>query len=261
MAKAKRQADHRADCAGGNLSGLPHVVSDSAAYLWCTPFERAVFAEILRRFNGYNNGQIAISYEELSDRLKGANRTAINGRRIADALARLVERGLIAEPEPGDWLQRKAREYRLTFISYGKAAPFRSATNEYRRWTPPEAKNVSDARSPESPHAGDARSPKPLSAGDARSPETEKNGSFALPNPSASGDARSPLIDKPYGAVPRNGLPRPSICGRAAFELRCEACGSLFDQTKRTRRFCSENCRKAAEKKRWLARQATPAGA
>ncbi len=51
MAKRK-QADHRAETRGLGLSGLPHVVADSPSYLALTAFERAVHAEILKRFNG-----------------------------------------------------------------------------------------------------------------------------------------------------------------------------------------------------------------
>lgn len=206
MPKKRKQADHRADTRGGALSGLPHIVADSAAYLALDPFERAVFAEILRRFNGYNNGSIGITYEEIGERLKGRNRGRPNNSRIARAVARLVDHGLLGEPEPHSWMERRAREYRLTFVTSGKAPPFRSATNDYLRWTPIEAKNVGDGASPRKAQSGDAGSLRRLRSSDARSPSVPKNGSFACPPAFVSGDAASLLIGKPYGAAKNTGF-------------------------------------------------------
>lgn len=208
MAKKRAQADHRADTRGAALSGLPHAVADSPAYLSLSPFERAVLAEILRRFNGYNNGEIGISYEEIGARVKGSNSSLPHNGRIARAIAALHDRGLIDEPTPECWLQRKARTYRLTFITSGKAPPFKSATNEYLRWSP-RVKNDGDAGSPETPPSGDARSPEPIHAGDAESPRNLKNGSFACDQSSSSGDAGSLLIVKPY-PTPETGGDFPS---------------------------------------------------
>ena len=158
MAK-KKQADHRADTRGTALSGLPHVVADSPAYLALTPFERAVLGEIIRKFNGYNNGSIVASYEQIGERLKGRNTGRPNNGRIARSVAKLVEHGLLAEPTPASWMQRRAREYRLTFISSGKGPPYRSATNEYLSWSPSNANIKGDPASPGRRGASDAQSP------------------------------------------------------------------------------------------------------
>jgi hypothetical protein len=174
-----------------------------------TPFERAVLHEILRRFNGYNNGEIGISYEEIGERLRGANKCPLNNGRIARAIVRLMHHGLIGEPCPESWFQRRARTYRLTFISSGKAPPYRSATNDYLRWTPAGAKIDGNAASPEMPPTGNAGSPEPSEVGDAGSPANPKNGSFALPDRSSSGDAESPLIVKPYPAPFSGEVPTP----------------------------------------------------
>ena len=118
MAKRK-QADHRADTRGGALSGLPHAVADSSAYLDLSVFERAVFSEVLRRFNGFNNGAIAVSYEQIGERIKGRNQCRPNNGRIARAMVSLMEHGFIAEPTLESWTERRAREYRITFIASG----------------------------------------------------------------------------------------------------------------------------------------------
>ena len=208
MARKRAQADHQADTRGGGWVGLPQAVADSPAYLSLNPFERAVFHEILREFNGWNNGKIRISYEEIGKRLKARNRSLPNNGRIARAIVRIHDHGLIVPGEDFYWKERKAREYRLTFVTWGNAPPFRSATNEYLKWTP-EIKIDGDAESPEDPQSGDAQSPEGLAVGEAESPANPKNGSFALPETVSPGDAGSPLISKPY-AVPKTGPAKPS---------------------------------------------------
>jgi hypothetical protein len=202
VAKKRQQADHRADTRGKPLSGLPHVVVDSAAYLALTAFERAVLCEILRRFNGYNNGMIAITYEQLGDRLKGPNTCRPNNARIARAIAKLVDHGLLAEPTPASWLERRAREYRLTFISSGKCPPFRSATNEYLSWCALKGKTTGDVASPRTPSTGDTRSPTHGASGYNTSSGKSENRSFGRPTSPSAGDGGSLLIGKPYPTAP-----------------------------------------------------------
>lgn len=254
MARHRKQADHRAETRGKGLSGLPHIVADSAAYLSLTTFERAVFGEILRRFNGYNNGKIGITYEQIGDRLKGRNRSRPNNGRIARSMARLIDHGLIAEPTPESWLQRRAREYRLTFISSGKAPPYRPATNEYLQWKPPTEKNDGNAVSPRNTQSGDARSRRGFSARAAGSPDKSVNRGFATDHSPRPGDAGSLLIDQPYG-----GGAHTDTCNLIPFPGRqtCERCGAPFEPGSRgkPRRFCSERCRKRAESRRRLERQ------
>lgn len=262
--KKRYQSDHRADTKGQPISGLPHVVADSPAHLSLSTFDRAVFAEILRRFNGFNNGDIAITYEEIGARLTGPNRSAPNNARIAAAIGRLVLHGLIDEPLPQSWMQRRARRYRLTFISSGKAPPYRQATNEYLRFTPDRAKIDSDRPSPRKPQSGDARSPGPVASGDARSPRVSENGSFASSGVSSSGDAGSLVICKPYqgprleaGEIKPDPPLKPNepistIVAGPWPDPSCEACGKPFvagDRGK-PKRFCTEQCRKRAEVQR-----------
>ena len=180
MAKLKRvKADHRADTRGKALSGLPHVVQDASAYLSLPLLERAVLAEVLRLFHGYNNGQIAITYERIGERLKGANKCRLNNGRIARAIARLIEHGLLAEPTLGSWLQRRARTYRITFISSGKGLSYKSATNDYLDWSPRQ-KSERNAALPDTVFNGDGALPAPLNSGDRASPAKIENGGFPM---------------------------------------------------------------------------------
>lgn len=206
MSRRKPRSDHRADTRGGPLSGLPHAVSDSATYLHLEPFDRCVLAEILRKFNGYNNGEIGVSYEQIGERLRGPNKCRPNNGRIARSIVRLIEHGFLGEPTPESWLQRRARSYRLTFISSGKRPPFKAATNDYLRWTTAKAKIDGDAASPKQRPCDDARSPERPHIGDAASLTNVENGSFASAKFRSPGDARSPLIGKPYVGPSSSGL-------------------------------------------------------
>jgi hypothetical protein len=173
-------------------------VADSPAYLTLSPLERGVLFEILRRFNGYNNGDIAITYEELGERLKGLNSCRLNNGRIALAVAKLWEHGLIDEPTEQSWAQRRARRYRLTFITSGKAPPYRQATNEYLKWTRATAKKDRNVSSPPTAQSGEAPLPMGPIAGNAQSPRGSKNCSFPLDGSVVPGDAGSLVICKPY---------------------------------------------------------------
>lgn len=127
--KKRQQADNRADLRGGGFIGLPQVVHKSKAYRSLSVFERAVLLEIIAAFNGYNNGTIVISQRQIAKALENSNYAKI-GRSIAV----LMERGLLDIETEGLWKKRRAREYRLTFISSGKAPYTRPATNEYLMW-------------------------------------------------------------------------------------------------------------------------------
>jgi hypothetical protein len=142
------KSDHRADTRGGRFVGLPHVVVESEAYRHLSPIERAVLVEILARFTGYNNGEIAISYRELAHRLNRKNEAP-----FGPAVAKLIVHGLIDIATEARWKDRRAREYRLTFISTTDGAGRHvAATNEYRSWVLEERISTTDvvAAPPES---------------------------------------------------------------------------------------------------------------
>ena len=111
--------------------GLPHVVMDSEAYRHLSPNARAVLGEIIRKFNGYNNGKIAIGYREIAHRL---NRSDMHF--IAPAIKELFEHGLLDVTAQQSWADRRVREYRLTFVSTGERGHRGNATNEYLEWRP-----------------------------------------------------------------------------------------------------------------------------
>ncbi|RVQ65732.1 hypothetical protein EKN06_12415 [Croceicoccus ponticola] len=130
MANKKWKADHRADTRGEGLIGLPKCVYGSAAYRDLDLYARAVLMEILSRFNGYNNSEIGISYREIGEGLGNQNFA-----RIAQAVADLMEHGLVDIGHEAVWKERHSRQYRLTWIMSGKPPFTAKATNDYLDWS------------------------------------------------------------------------------------------------------------------------------
>lgn len=134
MARKKAQAPHSADTRAvlgiKGFAGIPKCVVESEAYRTLTLIGRAILIEMVARMDGYNNGAIHVSYAELAHRL-GRQNQAVIGPAIAD----LMQRGFIALSEESIWQERKAREYRLTFVnttdSIGRPI---KATNDYLDW-------------------------------------------------------------------------------------------------------------------------------
>ena len=110
--------------------GIPYCVLASDAYRHLGLWGRAILVEITREMNGYNNGAIVLSQRQIAKRLNTSN-----FKKIGQAIAELMEHGLIDICAEGKWKERRAREYRLTFVSTGKMVGFKPATNEYLGWT------------------------------------------------------------------------------------------------------------------------------
>lgn len=128
MSRRKVRADCRADTRGGPWAGIPICVIKSAAYRDLSLWARAVLVELVAAMNGWNNGEIALSQRTLATALSTTNYGAI-GRAIAE----LMEHGFIDVMVEGQWKERLARQYRLTFVSTKSA----NATNDYRSWEAP----------------------------------------------------------------------------------------------------------------------------
>lgn len=112
------------------FAGIPKCVLESEAYRTLSLIARAILVEIVGRMDGYNNGQIHISYAELAQRLNRRNQAP-----IGPAIAELMQHGLVDLSAESIWRERKAREYRLTFVntsdSIGRTI---KATNDYLKF-------------------------------------------------------------------------------------------------------------------------------
>jgi hypothetical protein len=243
--RGKQKADCRADTRGGPWAGIPRCVIDSAAYRSLSVHARAVMVEIVARMNGYNNGTIGVSQRELVEAV------GCSPNRIVTAIADLVDRGLLAVTVEGEWKARLARQYRLTFVTT-KNAP---ATNEYLRWTPTMKKSGATGAIAE----GDCSA-----TGAVATTHVAATGAIArlldhqrktavFENEPATGAVS--LIGKPYPAAQRSSAQGDGFTPETPSGPRCcEHCGGPFDLVRADRafirRFCSETCRKAAERAR-----------
>lgn len=94
---------------------LPHYVMDSTAYRSLKPGPRALLLELIRRFNGFNNGRIGLGLREACASLSMTDQESV-GRYFAA----LVERGFIVCTKDAGFnmkspIDRTAREWRLTW--------------------------------------------------------------------------------------------------------------------------------------------------
>ena len=201
MARGKKHSDHRADLRGKPFIGLPAAVLYSPAYARLSPMARAVLLEILARFCGYNNGDIAVSYRQLAERLSTSNY-----RRISAAIVELVSLGFVDVAAEGNWKPRLARRYRLTFISSGKGPPYRAATNDYAR-IGPEAFSSADNASAGNSRFADRASAGTLRLADGASAVIRRFPPIGLAH---SADDASTVIGKPYQGSQKNEANLPT---------------------------------------------------
>jgi len=123
-----------------NFIMLRHDIFDSPAYRDMKPNARGALNEVMRRFNGFNNGYISFSVREMAMSLNIGRDTA------GKAIASVIEHGFIKVTENSGFnvKDRKARRFALTFVTIEikgnghKILP----SNEWRKWKPaPKDKN------------------------------------------------------------------------------------------------------------------------
>lgn len=193
MGGRKKQADHRADTRGKGYAGIPAVVIESPAYRSLSLYARAILVEMALEMKGYRNGSIALSQRELGDRLASTNYRAI-GRAIAE----LVEHGLIDVTAEGEWKQRMARQYRLTFVNTTANGKHVAATNDYRFFSVDDV-SAGKVKSADDVSTGRKKSADDVLARIARESQKRVKSSH-LP-----ADDVSSLIGKPYPPQPSEG--------------------------------------------------------
>lgn len=134
--KAPHTADTRAKDGYRGFAGLPRCALGSEAYRDLSMIARAILIEVVARMRGDNNGSIHISYAELAHALNRKNQSP-----IGPAIAELIDHGFLDISANSVWQERKAREYRLTFVNTSDSIgrPIK-ATNDYLAWKP-RAKN------------------------------------------------------------------------------------------------------------------------
>ncbi len=95
----------------GRFMAIPNHLWDSAAMRDCDAASRVVFLEILRRYDGFNNGRIPLSVREAAEKVNISKGTANN------KIHNLVKAGLISITKNSGFNMkgRTSREYELTF--------------------------------------------------------------------------------------------------------------------------------------------------
>jgi hypothetical protein len=132
MADRKQTARAQKVDHGGDFIQLPRQMLRSPAFLSLSHRARSALYVLLERFNGFNNGRIGLSIDNLGAALGNQNHAA-NSR----ALAELMERGFIECMAAANHVKSKAREYRLTFAESGHGGKDKP-TNEWRLWKLPQ---------------------------------------------------------------------------------------------------------------------------
>jgi len=99
---------------------------DSPSWMDVMPIGRCILIEMLKRYNGQNNGDISLSYREAQHVGKCGADTA---RR---ALDELQTHGWIRLHNKGAYQNKHASTWILTIRPYNN----QPATNDWRKWTP-----------------------------------------------------------------------------------------------------------------------------
>lgn len=119
---------------GGNFAMLPHYLLKSPAWRALDTNARALYLELLVRFNGHNNGSIGLGTREAADSLNVKKDTA---RRAFNALE---EHGFIAVAQTSTFGQKRlSREWLLTDRHDDRNG--QGARKDFMRWRP-EKQNI-----------------------------------------------------------------------------------------------------------------------
>jgi hypothetical protein len=125
----------------GPFIALERYLLNSPAWISLSPNARCALIELLARYNGVNNGRIAMSANVLAMLLPISRATA------ARALRELIERGFVEIVRPGGFSCKLkiATEYRLTFhrCDVTDAPPLKP----FMRWRPENHFTVSSESS------------------------------------------------------------------------------------------------------------------
>lgn len=128
---AVRKRSHRTNANGRDgeeqYLKLPYPFLRSPAWRSLSGPAVKVWLELRSRFNGRNNGELSLSFNEAADLLRLSKST------IHRAFEELEAKGFIRKVKQGQWYGRTASEYAVTDRSF-RGAP---ASNDWKRWQSP----------------------------------------------------------------------------------------------------------------------------
>jgi len=124
--------NRRSKRVGGKFVMLEEYLQKTASWRALDTVARCIFVEMLRCYNGHNNGEIAMSCRRAADLVNTTKSTA------ARALVTLQKHGFIRIARQAQLVwrdgtrKRFATSYALTHLPVGNALP----TKDFIRWTP-----------------------------------------------------------------------------------------------------------------------------
>jgi hypothetical protein len=131
--KRRKRRGRRVDETGRNIGDAQHVrlyhwLLRTPAWRSLTAQSRAVYIEIAQRFNGSNNGEIALSVRQAAERVSIAKDTA------SKCFRELEAKGFIRRNVCGsfNWKARHATTWILTAYEEGQEA----ASKDFIHWVP-----------------------------------------------------------------------------------------------------------------------------
>lgn len=122
---------HRKPNATGRNNFEPFVkltrnLLESEAWKHASPEARCIYIAIRQRYNGTNNGELALSCRDAAKVIQGSKNTA------SRKLNELMEKGLIKNCHKGVFRNRWASTWILTNENYNGLSP----TGEWKQWRP-----------------------------------------------------------------------------------------------------------------------------
>jgi len=128
------RSNNRKGRGGGSFVMLPHYLLKSSAWRDLDTNARALYVELLLRFNGANNGSIGLGTREAADALHVGRNTA------ARAFDALQSHGFIAIAQDASFDQKRlARAWLLTDFHDDRNS--QAARKDFMRWQP-EKQNI-----------------------------------------------------------------------------------------------------------------------
>ncbi|SLN18707.1 helix-turn-helix domain-containing protein [Oceanibacterium hippocampi] len=124
--------------AGEQFFAVPYRMAKSIAWRSLSGPALKVWVELRTRYNGKNNGDLSLSFEDAARLLSLSKST------VGRAYAELEQKGFIQKTKQGQWYGRMATTWTVT----DRAHQGHQATNDWRYWRPPDEKAKSRSRYP-----------------------------------------------------------------------------------------------------------------
>ncbi|QHQ34885.1 helix-turn-helix domain-containing protein [Algicella marina] len=114
----------------GQYAPLSYALLKSPAWRSLSGNAVRLFLELHTRYHGTNNGSVRLSFEEASKAL------GIGKATVQRAFKELQAKGFLVLVNEGNWYNRRAHEWRITYKPGNEGGRRQTPTNDWRRWQP-----------------------------------------------------------------------------------------------------------------------------